>query len=106
MHQITSAATALESLGVPREDAAMLFPLGMSTKVACKHNFRNLMDMSHQRLCSRAYWEYRQLFKDLMQALSEYSDEWKTVVEMFFKPKCKVTGYCIEKNSCGTMPKA
>jgi hypothetical protein len=25
---------------------------------------------------------------------------------MFFKPKCKVVGYCIEKNSCGMMPKA
>ena len=105
MHQITSAATALESLGVPREDAAMLFPLGMSTKVACKHNFRNLMDMSHQRLCSRAYWEYRQLFKDLMQALSEYSDEWKILVEKFFKPKCEVCGFCTEKKSCGRKPK-
>ena len=105
MRQITSAAIALESLGVPREDAAMLFPLGMSTKVACKHNFRNLMDMSHQRLCSRAYWEYRQLFKDLMQALSEYSEEWKILVDKFFKPKCEVCGFCTEKKSCGRKPK-
>jgi len=46
------------------------------------------------------------MFNDICDALSEYSDEWKTVVEMFFKPKCKVVGYCIEKNSCGMMPKA
>lgn len=65
----------LDALGAPREDSAMLLPLGMTTKVACKHNFRNLADMSHQRMCTRAYWEYRQLFNDLCKALSEYSPE-------------------------------
>lgn len=105
MAQIASAAAALESLGIPREDAAMLLPLGMSTKVICKHNLRNLIDMSHQRMCSRAYWEYRELFSDLYASLRNYSEEWKVLVEMFFKPKCKVCGFCTEEKSCGCMPK-
>lgn len=65
----------LEKMEIPREDSALLLPLGMTTKIACKHNFRNLVDMSHQRLCTRAYWEYRELFRDMAKALSEYSDE-------------------------------
>ena len=92
--------------GAPKEDAAMILPLGMTTKIVDKRNLRNLCDMSRQRMCNRAYWEYRQMFKDIYNALSEYSEEWKTITEMCFHPKCAVTGYCIEKNSCGIMPKA
>ena len=92
--------------GAPKEDAAMILPLGMATKIVDKRNLRNLCDMSRQRMCNRAYWEYRQMFKDIYNALSEYSEEWKTITEMCFYPKCGMTGYCTEKNSCGMMPKA
>ena len=92
--------------GAPKEDAAMILPLGMATKIVDKRNLRNLCDMSRQRMCNRAYWEYRQMFKDIYNALSEYSEEWKTITEMCFYPKCVITGYCTEKNSCGMMPKA
>lgn len=92
--------------GAPKEDAAMILPLGMATKIVDKRNLRNLCDMSRQRMCGRAYWEYRQMFKDIYNALSEYSEEWKTITEMCFYPKCAITGYCTEKNSCGMMPKA
>ncbi len=79
----------------------MLLPLGMTTRIVDRRNARSLVEMSHQRLCSRAYWEYRQLMQDVMDALSEYSEEWKYLVEHFFVPKCQVTGYCTEKKSCG-----
>ena len=95
----------LEQLEIPREDCAMLLPLGMNTEVVCRTNFRNLVDMSHQRMCTRAYWEYRQLFKNISEALSAYSDEWKWLVEECFKPKCELVGYCKEKKSCGRIPK-
>lgn len=39
-----------------------------------------------------------------MKALSEYSDEWKTLVELTFKPKCEVYGYCTETKTCGRKP--
>lgn len=95
----------LEDIGVPREDIALLLPLGMTTKIVCKHNFRNIADMSHQRMCTRAYWEYRELFNDLCKALSEYSEEWKYLVDNYLMPKCEMYGYCTEKKSCGRKPK-
>ena len=95
----------LEEAGVPREDSAMLLPLGMTTKIVDKRNLRNLVDMSHQRMCTRAFWEYRKLFAELSKALADYSEEWKTLVDMLFMPKCELSGFCTEKKSCGRMPK-
>lgn len=104
MNTIQWTLQQLEDKGIPREDSALLLPLGMTTKIACKHNFRNIVDMSHQRLCTRAYWEYRELFTDLIDALGEYSDEWKILTEML-KPKCEVYGYCTEEKGCGRVKK-
>lgn len=95
----------LDALGIPREDSAMGLPLGMETKIVCKHNLRNLMDMSRQRMCSRAYHEYRRIFSDLCDQLGNYSEEWKYIVEHYFMPKCKIAGFCTEKYSCGLMPR-
>ena len=92
-------------LGFPREDAAMLLPLGMTTRVVDKRNLRNLIDMSRQRMCQRAFWEFRELFRDIGVALMDYSEEWKTIVKTQFNPKCVALGYCPEKNGCGRYPK-
>ena len=105
MALILSGLKELDKLDIPREDCAMLLPLGMETNVVVRMNFRTLVDMSHQRLCTRAYWEFRKLFKDISNALSEYSEEWEFLVKQCFKPKCKVTGFCKEKKSCGMCPK-
>ena len=104
MQEITVAMQKLEALNIPREDVAMLLPLGMESKVVLRTNLRNLIDMSHQRLCTRAYWEFRQLMRDLMKALSEYSEEWNYLVDNYFVPKCEVCGFCSEKKSCGRKP--
>ena len=101
MHDIQDKLKELISMGVPREDVALLLPLGMTTKIVLRTNLRNLVDMSRQRLCSRAYWEFRTLFKDLMEALSEYSPEWKECVDNLFMAKCEERGFCLESNSCG-----
>lgn len=102
---IISSLQELEKLNIPREDSAMLLPLGMSTRIVDKRNLRNLMDMSHQRMCSRAYWEFRELFNDICNELSGYSYEWEDIVKNLFIPKCEVVGYCAEKNSCGRKKK-
>ena len=103
--EVTSAGyKSLEELGVPKEDIANILPLGMETKIVLRTNLRHLIDMSHQRLCSRAYWEFRQLMIDLMKALREYSEEWAAIVDEFFKPKCEVCGFCEEKNTCHRKP--
>lgn len=94
-----------EEYGIKAEDANMVLPLGMTTVVSCHFNVRTLIEMSHQRLCNRAYWEFRELMKDIMDTLSNYSEEWKYLVDTFFKPKCDVYGYCTEKFGCGKYPK-
>jgi len=105
MNNIKETYKKLIDWGIPKEDASMILPLGMTTKIVDKRNLRNLIDMSHQRMCSRAFWEYRYLFEDICKELSKVSDEWKYIVDNYFKPKCEVKGYCTEKNSCGRMPR-
>lgn len=105
MSDIADGLKELEDLGIPHEDTALALPLGMTTNIVCKHNLRNLIDMSRQRMCTRAYHEYRDLFSDLLAELSAYSEEWALVVQMMFKPKCEELGYCPESQGCGRMPK-
>lgn len=105
MEHIQNVYADFENGGIPKEDIANILPLGMTTTVVLRTNLRNLIDMSHQRLCARAYWEFRELMRDIMKALSEYSEEWKYLVETYFKPKCELYGYCSEHNSCGRKPK-
>lgn len=104
MSVISNGLQYLENLGIPREDSAMLLPLGMETTEVDKRNLRNAIDMSKQRMCKRAYWEYRDLFKEYCKVLSDYSDEWKYIVDNYMMPKCEILGYCPEKKSCGRKP--
>ena len=105
MEHIREGYAKLEELGIKREDAAMILPLGMETVIVDKRNFRNLVDMAKNRMCTRAYWEYRQLMNDICEALSSYSGEWNTLIKLCMKPKCDVSGYCTESKSCGRKPK-
>lgn len=104
MDAIHFGLETLDTLGIPREDSAMGLPLGMTTKIVCKHNIRNLIDMSHQRMCTRAYHEYRDLFRDVCNALKSYSEEYAYIVDHYFVPKCEYMGFCTEKRSCGRKP--
>lgn len=102
MQEIIGCYEQLENLGIPKEDIANILPLGMTTKIVCRTNLRNIIDMSHQRLCNRAYWEYKDLMHDLMKALSEYSEEWAYIVKKYMIPKCVYLGRCPEIHSCKT----
>ena len=105
MLKIIEAMEEIQSYGIPKEDAAMLLPLGMTTKVVCKMNLRTMISMMNQRLCTRAYWEFRNLANDLKLALKNYSEEWATLVDTLFKAKCEVFGFCPEERGCGRRPK-
>ena len=105
MAKIQKDMQRLEELGIPREDIANILPLGMQTKVVMRTNLRHLVEMSHQRMCNRAYHEFRDFMNDLSCALEDYSEEWKQCVTNLFMPKCEVYGFCTEKNSCGKTEK-
>ena len=77
----------------------------MESKFVVKCNLRMLIEMSHQRMCNRAFWEYRQLMRDLCQALKARDEEWEYIINTYMKPKCDILGYCPEKFSCGRRPK-
>lgn len=106
MATLSLLVAKLEANGIPREDAAMLLPLGMTTRIVDKRNLRNMIDMSHQRMCNRAFWEFRELFRDISCALANYSEEWGWIVNNCFHEKCVEMGYCPEKRGCGKYPKA
>lgn len=91
----------LIELGVPPEDASYILPLGIDTKVVVKMNLRTLVEMSHQRMCSRAHWEFQKIMGEIKWALLLYSDEWKEIATNLLEPKCEYLGFCPEKNSCG-----
>lgn len=95
----------LLSIGVSREDAANVLPLGMNTKIVVKHNLRNLVDMMHTRLCNRTYYEFRNILYSIIWELSNKNEEWKWIVDNLFVPKCKVLGKCPEKHGCGKFKK-
>lgn len=107
IEDIKAAMIKLNDLGIPKEDYSGLLPLNYSTKVVCRIGLRELINMSEQRMCVRAYHEYRDLMKEILESLSIYSDEWKYLIEeeKIFAPKCSKLGYCPEHYSCGRYPK-
>ena len=107
MSNVAPTIEKLKLCGVPNEDATNVLPLAYSTKVVVRMNLRSLIEMSRQRLCNRAYWEYRKLMKEIIWQLENYSDEWEELVYDLnvFKPKCEELGYCPENKGCGKFKK-
>ena len=107
INTIKDGIKKLEDLGIPKEDSSNLLPLSYETKVVCVIGLRELIAMSRVRECNRAYWEFRELFKEIKEALALYSDQWNTLVNELkvFHAKCEDFSFCDEKFSCGRMPK-
>lgn len=105
MNNIVLSYCELLSKGVSKEDLGNLLPLGMCTTVFFRTNARQVIDMAHTRLCTRALHEFQGLMHDFKSALAAYSPDWEEIVNITFRPKCEILGYCPEKNSCGRMPK-
>ena len=101
INEIGNGLKKLSSIGIPREDIANLLPMGYLTEIYDKRNLRNLIDMFHQRECTRTYKEFRALMKELKSEISDYSEEWRWICDNLFVPKCEFLGYCPEKNCCG-----
>ena len=102
MDFISKSIEEMLELEVPNEDATMILPLAYSTKIVVRIGLREFMNMCRKRRCVRAYWEYRQLMDDIIEALCEYSEEYQLLKdEGYFNAQCDVLGYCPEEHSCG-----
>lgn len=104
IESISSAMTLLKRAGIPTEDYTNLLPLSYESKMVWKVNLRTIINFFGMRLCSRAYWEIRELCRVLKTALCAYSDEWLKLSELFV-PKCEQIGYCTEHECCGRVQK-
>jgi thymidylate synthase (FAD) len=104
MHDIQNSYKHLRELNIPQQDCANILPLGLNTKVILKINLRALLHMAELRLCKRALPEFQDFMIDLKIAIEACDEEWYYIIGHYYKPKCQIVGYCIEKNSCFLMP--
>lgn len=63
---------------VPKEDARMFLPLGMTCNMTMTMNFRAIRHFLQLRLSKRAQWEVRQLAKEIYNICQ---DKWPWLVE-------------------------
>lgn len=105
MNAILEGMIKLQDLDMPKEDIANLLPLGMTSTVVLRTNLRMLIDMSKQRLCTRAYWEYREFMHLLIEELKKYDEDYIYICNNYLGPKCDFLGYCPESKSCGRWDK-
>ena len=104
MDMIGGAYDALLDAGVPAEDARMVLPSACHTQLVVTMNARALINASHERLCTRAQWEIRELFKQMKAAVEPVCPE----VADWMRPKCEEDPehpFCREAKSCGRHPK-
>lgn len=105
MKDAAKAMNGLKELGIPVEDFTNLLPLAYETKMVLKINLRSLIHMFHVRACTTAYWEFRDLMKDIKRTLRQHSEEWEWISDNFFVAKCIASGSCNEyKRHCGIRP--
>lgn len=89
------------SLGLPAEDVRFSLTNATETRFVVTTNARQLRHMFNLRCCSRAQWEIRALFTQLLE---EYK---KIAPNIFYRAgaSCDDFGFCPEgKMSCGRAP--
>lgn len=94
----------LKELGLPSEDARMVLPNACNTELYMTANARSLIEMSRLRLCTRAQWEIRDLFKAMKVEVEPVCPE----VAGWMRPKCETDPahpFCTEAKCCGRHPK-
>lgn len=99
MTTIRDGIQYLQCLKIPREDADMMLPLAMNSKMVFRTNSRQLMDMSRLRMCARASEEFQVLMETMIDELSNYSEEWAELNLMIMGPRCQF-GKCPESENC------
>ena len=82
---------------IEKEDARYLIPNAQATNIVMTMNLRELIHAASLRLCNRAQWEIRSLFRKIRSELRDYEPTLAT----FLRPKCQHLGFCPEEEPCG-----
>ena len=97
MVHIAKVYNELCEAGIPNEDARMVLPNACFTSIIVSMNARSLVEQCSKRLCNRAQWEIRQMFKLMRDSIK---DVYPHVWEKCF-PNCTKKCGCLEAKPCG-----
>lgn len=107
MTRIQATYDQLVELGINKEDARFILPGACETTLVMSINARSLMNLCHERLCTRAQWEIRRMTQ-LMRDEVLKDEKLAAVLKDFLVPKCeRYPGFpfCPEgKGCCGRHP--
>lgn len=111
--QIEESYNKLVESGMPAEDARGLLPTNLLTRINYNTSLRGLLDHAGVRLCLQAQYEWRLVWKQILEAIREYGKtQWYTTepekgvlvsnqsawqfdaLAGVFKPICYATGKC------------
>lgn len=96
MQFVASAYNYLVVAGMPEEDARMILPNACTTTILVSMNARAFIEAAEKRLCNRAQWEIREVFREMRKLIGDSHP----MVAKFAVPKC-LKHVCIEKKPCG-----
>ncbi len=97
---IRNAYGRMLDLGIPPEDTRFLLPNACETELTVTMNARELMHFCHERLCTRAQWEIRELAGEMAAAAADRVP----VIATYLVPKCEINAdypFCPERQGCG-----
>lgn len=88
--------------GIKAEDARALLPNACLSNIVVTCNFRQLMHICNERLCTCAQTEIRKLFNEITKQFVQQCPWAKS----YLVPKCEIFGFCNELpgRSCGRKP--
>ena len=92
--------------GIKAEDARYILPNAAITNIVMTCNLRQWAHICNLRLCTRAQWEIREVFKNIVYELKKEYPELLPIFEELLVPQCEILGYCPEPSSrcCGRKP--
>lgn len=100
MEMLSTAYAKLLELGAKPEDARSILPNACATNISFTCNFRELMHICNERLCTRAQTEIRQLTKLMVEEVKKQDGR----LSQYLVPKCEIDGFCKEHKCCGRKP--
>jgi len=100
MGQISEFYAKMIEKGIPAEDARFVLPNAATSSLVASLNLRELIHLSHIRLCTNAQLEIRIMVKKMCDLVVE-KEPW---LAEYLVPKCEALGYCDEIRGCGRKP--
>lgn len=100
VEQARRAYGELLRLGIPKEDARYVLPVGAVSRLVATFNARSLHNVFELRCCERAQWEIRDIAREMLSLVREVAPR------LFARAgaPCEVLGVCREgAMSCGKL---